>query len=204
MRNQFSKLALGIALLFLIVLIVTAISEILSRQWTRLGLTTLTIVCVFITFAIVYLASHLNIRLPSSFPSVTLVFIMLAQYFGEFKNFYYMYWWWDLLLHSIFGSYVVIVALSILQGTFRKRQEVSDLRFIVIEMITAFSVTIALGTIWEIFEFLGDYFFKTSMVKGGLDDTLTDLIVKTTAALLTSIYLYIRSSSSIKLKDEIV
>ncbi|KGK88148.1 membrane protein [Desulfosporosinus sp. HMP52] len=204
MRNQFSKLALGIALLFLIVLLVTAISEILSRQWTRLGLTTLTIVCVFIPFAIVCLASHLNIRLPFSFPSVTLVFIMLAQYFGEFKNFYYVYCWWDLLLHSLFGSYVVIVSLSILQGTFRKRQEVTNLRFIVIELITAFSVTIALGTIWEIFEFLGDYFFKTSMVKGGLDDTLTDLMVKTTAALLTSIYLYIRSSSNIKLKDEIV
>lgn len=43
------------------------------------------------------------------------------------------------------------------------------------------------------FEFVGDYLFKTSMVKGGLEDTSTDLLVKIIAAFITSIIYYFRN-----------
>ena len=67
------------------------------------------------------------------------------------------------------------------------------LRFTLFAIIFAFSFSIALGTLWELFEFVGDYLFKTNMVKGGLEDTSTDLLVKVVAAFITSIICYFRS-----------
>jgi len=191
MNNQSSKLSLGIAITFEIILIVTAILNIAARRWKDLGLSLLAIVCMTFPFIITRNANLKNIELPSSFQAITLVFIFLAQYLGEIRNFYLIFWWWDLLLHAIFGSYAVIVALFLIRGTFIKRQAISKKQFTLFTIIFAFSNAIALGTIWEMFEFIGDYLFKTNMVKGGLEDILIDLLVKMSTAFLTSIIYYI-------------
>jgi hypothetical protein len=43
------------------------------------------------------------------------------------------------------------------------------------------------------YEFSGDYLFGTEMVKGGLDDTATDLLIMIAAATATSIYYYFKN-----------
>lgn len=193
MRNQNRKLSEGIALLFEIILIVAAIINIVTRQWKNLTLTLLAIVCLTLPFLISRIANIKNIVLPSSFQSITLIFVFLAQYLGEIKKFYQIFWWWDLLLHAIFGSYAVIIALCLIRGTIRKRQEITKQRFTLFAIIFAFSFSVALGILWELFEFTGDYIFKTNMVKGGLEDTSTDLLIKVLAAFITSIICYFRS-----------
>lgn len=193
MRNQNSKLSVGIAVLFEIILIVTAIISIVTGQWKNLTLTLLAIVCLTLPFLISRIANIKNIVLPSSFQSISIVFVFLAQYLGEIKKFYQIFWWWDLLLHAIFGSYLVIIALYSLRGTIRKGQEITKQRFTLFAIIFAFSFSIALGTLWEIFEFAGDYLFETKMVKGGIEDTSTDLLIKVLAAFVTSIICYFRS-----------
>lgn len=191
MRNQNSKLSVGIAVLFEIILIVTAITSIVTRQWKNLTLTLLAIVCITLPFIISRIANIKNVVLPTSFQSVSLVFVFLAQYMGEIIGFYQIFWWWDLLLHAIFGSYVVIIALYSLSGTIKRGKEIAKPRFTLFAIIFAFSFSIALGTLWELFEFVGDYLFKTNMVKGGLVDTSTDLLVKVVAAFITSIICYL-------------
>ncbi len=42
------------------------------------------------------------------------------------------------------------------------------------------------------FEFTGDYLFESSMVKGGLEDTSTDLIIKIVVSFITSMICYYR------------
>jgi len=66
-----------------------------------------------------------------------------------------------------------------IKGVIRKEVEITKKRFTVFLVIFAFSFTIALGTLWELFEFSGDYLFGKDMIKGGLEDTATDLLVKT-------------------------
>ncbi|BCZ45894.1 hypothetical protein psyc5s11_19610 [Clostridium gelidum] len=53
-------------------------------------------------------------------------------------------------------------------------------------------ISITLGTLWEMIEFLADYFFKADMVNGGLEDTATDLLIKIFFAFITSIIWYYR------------
>lgn len=114
------------------------------------------------------------------------------MYLGESLGFYSKFWWWDLFLHGIFGIYGVIVALSIMEGIITKKKEVSKNRFNKLTAILAFNFTITLSTLWEMFEFLSDYFFNTSMADGGLEDTATDLLIKILFAIITSIIYYYR------------
>lgn len=193
MKNQNSKLSIGIAILFEIILILTAIVSIATSQWKNVALTLLAMVCLIIPFLITRIANLKNLLLPSSFQTIMLIFIVLAQYLGELKKFYSLFWWWDLFLHAIFGSFAVIIALHLIKGIFRKEPETSEQRFLLFTVVFAFSFAISLGTLWEMFEFLGDYFFKANMVKGGLEDTSSDLLVKILAALITAVICYYRS-----------
>jgi len=180
MINQISKLSVGIAALFEIILMLTAIASIAARQWKHLSLTILAMVCLMIPFTITRIANIKNITLPSGFPLMMLVFIFLAQYLGEIRNFYQIFWWWDLLLHALF----------IMKGIIRMEQETTDHRFALFALLFAFSFSITLGTLWEMFEFTGDYILKSNMVKGGLEDTSTDLLMKILAAFITSVICY--------------
>ncbi|MDV3429318.1 MAG: hypothetical protein LIR50_20215 [Bacillota bacterium] len=190
MKNRNSKLAAAIAVLIEIILITSVILCIISKQWSKLALLFLAVVCIIVPFIITGIADKKDIVLPSSFQLISVLFVILAQYFGEIKNFYLTFWWWDLLLHTISGSYAVIIALYLIKGIIIKEKDATMQRFTFFALIFSFCFSIALGTLWEMFEFTGDYLFKTTMVKGGLEDTATDLIVKIIAALITSIMCY--------------
>lgn len=190
MNNKHSKLTIGISILFEIILITTAIFNIISKQFEGLFLFPVAIVCTALPFIVTHIANKKKIMLPSSFEFISLLFILLALYFGEINKFYTIFWWYDLFLHGMFGSYTVIIALHLIQGVIMKEKDVTEKRFTIFTLIFAFSFTITLGTLWEMFEFLADYFFKADMVNGGLEDTATDLLIKIFFALITSIIWY--------------
>ncbi|EGW39583.1 hypothetical protein [Desulfosporosinus sp. OT] len=196
MNDQTRQLSVGITVLFEIILIVTAFVSIATKQWNNLFLTLLTIVCLILPFIITRIANIKNLVLPSSFQLITSILVFLAQYLGEIMKFYLVFWWWDLLLHAIFGSFAVIIASSLIKGSIRKEQETTEQRFTLFIIIFSFNFSIALGTLWEMFEFLGDYLVKTNMVKGGLEDTSTDLLITSLAAFITSLICYFRSLKS--------
>jgi len=60
--------------------------------------------------------------------------------------------------------------------------------------IFSFSFALALGVMWEIFEFIVDNLSEANMQRSGLNDTMGDLIVDTVGALAASVsgYLYIK------------
>jgi len=191
--DNHSKKAARVAAVFEIVLLITAMVSTASRQWKDLALSLLAMICLILPFVIARIAKNKNIALPSVFQLITVLFIFMAQYLGEIKRFYQLFWWWDLLLHAIFGSFVVVVTLYSINGMIKKDQEMTDQRFTLFTVIFAFSISITLGTLWEMFEFVGDYLFKAGMVKGGIEDTATDILVKILAAFITALICYYRS-----------
>lgn len=190
MINKNNKLVIVIAVLFELILITTVMTAVLSRQWKILYLSLLAAVCLILPFIVTYISNMKNIMLPPSFNLVSLLFIFSAQYLGEIKKFYDIFWWWDILLHGLFGMYAVIISLYIMQGIIKKKQGITKQRLILFNGVFSFSFSIALGTLWEIFEFTADYFFKTNMVTGGLQDTATDLIAKISTAFITCAVYY--------------
>jgi hypothetical protein len=201
MINKNSKPAIVIALLFEINLIYTAISNITSGHLKTIGMVLVNIVFITIPFIIIYITNKKRLVLPHSFELASLIFILLTLYFGEYKKFYLKFWWWDSFLHGIFGCYAVIIALHLITGIITKEKEATKKRFTALIAIFAFSFSIALGTLWEMFEFLCDYFLKTNMTENGLEDTATDLLIKILFASVTSIIYYHRRLKNEKYKN---
>lgn len=192
MTIKHNKLTIGIAVLFEIILTATVIFNIISRQFQNIALFFFAIICIILPFIITHISRLKKILLPSNFELISLLFIILTLYFGEIQKFYTLFWWWDLFLHGMFGGYAALIALNLIQGIIIKDKKTTDKRFIILTMIFAFSFSITLGTLWEMFEFLCDYFFNADMVNGGLEDTSTDLLINIFAALITLMIYYHR------------
>lgn len=193
MKNRNDKLAIAIAILFEIILIASVLLKIFSNQWNDLYLYFVAISCITLPFIITKAANYKEIVLPSTFQFASVTFILLALFFGEIMQLYTKFWWWDLFLHGIFGCYTIIIGIHIMQGVIIKPKDVNIKRYAIFMLILSFCFTITLGTIWEMIEFLADYFFNADMVNGGLEDTATDLLIKMFGAFSTSlIYYFVR------------
>lgn len=196
MSNKYNKYAVILAVLMQAVLIFSLVTSFIQNNTKTLWLSVLTIACMFLPFIISHIAYKKKLIIPTTFNLVSIIFLFCTLFLGEINNFYMKYWWWDLMLHAVFGIYMVIVSLYVTRGMIRREIDISRNRFGLFAVIFAFSFAVSLGTIWEMFEFLGDFIFKTGMVKGGLEDTATDLLVKIIAALLTSTYFYLKNRES--------
>lgn len=190
--NRSGKLATGIAVVFGIVLVISVIFNIASKQWKELSLSLFTLGCLGLPFEISHYLKRKGILLPSSFQWLTLIFIFMAQYFGEIQKFYLIFWWWDLLLHAIAGSYGVIIGLQLPQDIIQKARNTSKERFAFFSVLFAFCFSVTLSTLWEMFEFVGDFLVKSNMVKGGIEDTSTDLLITLLTAMITTILSHFR------------
>lgn len=132
-----------------------------------------------------------KIDIPEELEIATIVFVYASLFLGEAQGFYTKFWWWDLVLHM--GSGIALGFIGfIIMFVLYKRNKIEGSPFILV--LFSFSFALALGVIWEIFEFSMDFFFGFNMQKSGLIDTMVDLIVNSLGALIASFlgYIYVR------------
>ena len=144
----------------------------------------------------------LNLVIPSKMMLLFAVFLYCAIYLGEVRAFYYNVPHWDTILHTLSGAMLGALGFSVinfLNKTDRVPMNLSPL-FVV---VFAFCFALALGVVWEIYEFTADALLHTNMQKFALEsgeplvgrdalmDTMKDLIVDTLGALAMSIIGYI-------------
>lgn len=144
----------------------------------------------------------LNLVIPSKMMLLFAVFLYCAIYLGEVRAFYYNVPHWDTILHTFSGAMLGALGFSVinfLNKTDRVPMNLSPL-FVV---VFAFCFALALGVVWEIYEFTADALLHTNMQKFALEsgeplvgrdalmDTMKDLIVDTLGALAMSIIGYI-------------
>lgn len=188
--NRYHKSAIILAVVFELIIIYTGSVYLLYNNYEGFKLSLLAAVSILIPFIIYLTAKRTNLDIPQNFQLFGVLFIFTAQYFGEINKFYELIWWWDLMLHGAFGSYAVFTFHYIVKKIIRKEIEISQKKYKMTLSLISFCFAVALGALWEIFEFSGDFLFNTCMVKGGLEDTMSDLIIKTTTALITSLIYY--------------
>ncbi|NLC76313.1 MAG: hypothetical protein GX750_01650, partial [Clostridia bacterium] len=61
----------------------------------------------------------------------------------------------------------------------------------------SFCFAVAMGAVWEIYEYFMDQVFGFNMQRGSLDDTMTDLILDTVGAALFAVLGYFRQIGKI-------
>lgn len=186
-------------------------AEMMDIQKTKYGLMLLqSIVGIVVINIPLIFRKILKIRIPSILYITYMIFLFCAIFLGEIRHYYITISYWDDILHLVsslmtgfFGFMLVFII--------NNKAEYNKLRlspFFIAMFAFSFSVTI--GVLWEIYEFAVDFLGDFNMQKYRMDDgtpligenaifdTMKDLIIDTIGALIASVTVYfsIRRESS--------
>ena len=143
-----------------------------------------------------------KIDIPGFMHILFIIFLYAAIYLGEVKSFYYKVPHWDTILHTFSGAMIGALGFSVVKLLNDSEKVKINLSPIFVA-IFAFSFALAIGVLWEIYEFSFDRLLGLNMQKFAnedgtlmvgrlaLADTMKDLIVDALGALATSIIGYI-------------
>ena len=136
-------------------------------------------------------------ELPSLLYGFYIVFLYCAIFLGEVRSFYYLVPQWDSVCHFCSSMMMGFFGLMVVTILNRDRHlAVSLSPFFV--CLFAFCFSVALGAVWEIYEFAADGLFGMNMQKfmladgtvlaghAVLADTMKDIIVDVLGSLLAS------------------
>lgn len=133
----------------------------------------------------------ISLRIPPEIQLVVILFAFATLFLGEIQNYYERFWWWDLIMH--FSSGLLLGLFGFMIVYMMNENAAVDLHmrrgFIA---LFAFFFAIAIGGVWEIFEFAVDQVFGTQMQKprpgdpSGLTDTMWDMSLDTAGAAIVS------------------
>ncbi|WP_375172736.1 hypothetical protein [Pseudooceanicola sp.] len=157
----------------------------------RLSLAFIALITLGLSMAPVLVAKWAQITVPKSFMLAVVMFVGGTIFLGEVFDFYNRFWWWDVIMHGGsaigFGLIGFVLVFMMFQGD-KFAAPPSAIAFF------AFCFALAIGAMWEIFEFGMDQLLGLNMQKSGLVDTMGDLIVNCVGALIGagSGYAYLR------------
>lgn len=135
---------------------------------------------------------RLRVTFPPEFHILAIAFIFASLFMGEVWQFYARVWWWDIALHATSGLLLGIFGFLLVYALNEDRHIDMHMRPHFVAFF-AFLFAVAVGTAWEVFEFVMDQSFGMNMQKpmrndpSGLTDTMWDLIVDALGALIISL-----------------
>lgn len=167
------------------------------------------------------LIKRMKVRVPDYFYIIFIMFCWAHFILGEVRGFYVNVKGWDSLLHGLSGGLISLGCFSFV-NLLNDNDIVHINKFVIV--LSAFTLTVTIGVVWEIVEFSIDGIFGTNMQRAynsitgeplvgrtALTDTMKDLILDTTGALIvcTICGLIIKKSGEVpksllsyKIKDE--
>ncbi len=143
-----------------------------------------------------------KLHIPGFMHIVFVFFLYAAIYLGEVRSFYYHIPHWDTILHTFSGAMIGALGFSVVKLLNDSEKVQINLSPLFVA-IFAFSFALAIGALWEIYEFSFDNLWGLNMQKfafedgslrmgkDALSDTMKDLIVDALGALATSVVGYI-------------
>ncbi len=169
-----------------VLLTIGLISSIIATNW--MNILFIIFIIILTSFPTIF-ARHYKIILPTEFELAAILFIFGSLFLGSAVGFYYRFWWWDILLHGF--SAILLGIIGLLMVWILNHNEKVDISLNpVFICIFSFSFAVAIGVLWEIYEFAVDSILGANMQKSGLVDTMWDLIIDTLGALIVSISAY--------------
>lgn len=122
------------------------------------------LILLIITFIPAFVRNKRLIIIPAFLETGIIIFTFLAMYLGEVFRFYELFWWWDIMLHSLSAFMLGLLGFLLFYTLNKSNFKTFRLNNTSI-MIFAFCFAISCGVAWEIFEFAGDWLFGMNMQK---------------------------------------
>jgi hypothetical protein len=184
--SRHQRFYVGFTLLIQAWLLLALVLFCLRRDWENVFLT---LSVIGLTLIPAFVWRRYRVYLPPELQLISAAFIFLSLFLGSARDYYYRFWWWDIVLHTGSGfllGIVGFVAIYLLNHTDRLPQEVRP------AFRCFFGVTFAvtLGVLWEIFEFAVDSMWPDVNMQSnetGVADTMYDLIVDTLGAVVVAL-----------------
>jgi len=136
------------------------------------------------------------VQIPAELEVLVVLFVFASLFLGEIRGYYARFWWWDVVLHTSSG-FLLGIAGFLLVYVLNRHEKIELHMKPGFVALFSFAFAMAVGAVWEIFEFGMDSFFGLNMQKSGLIDTMWDLIVDAIGALtIASVgYVYMRTGT---------
>jgi hypothetical protein len=177
-------------------LLIAAIDALWNWQ---LSLVFIALSTLALSMAPTLVARWAEIHVPASFMLAVVAFVGGTLFLGEVYGFYERFWWWDVVMHGGsalgFGLIGFVFVFMLFQGD-RFAAPHGALAFL------AFCFALAIGALWEIFEYGMDSLLGTNMQKSGLVDTMNDLMVDVAGAAFGALsgWAYLKGRSAVGLQ----
>lgn len=154
-----------------------------------------------------FLAHRWNIKIPKVLFIMYILFLYGAIFLGEVRNFYYLVPHWDDILHCfssmMTGSFGFMV-ITILNDDKKVAMNMSP-KF---AALFSFTFSIAIGAVWELYEYAFDGLLGLNMQKfmlengtilsghAAISDTMADILVDSIGAFIASVVGYFSMKSN--------
>ena len=148
------------------------------------------------------LEKRFGVSVPSKMMLLYVLFLYCAIYLGEVRSFYYLVPHWDNILHGFSGAMLGALGFSVVSLLNDTDRVPVNLSPAFVALFT-FCFAVAIGVVWEVYEFAADGLFGTNMQKFGpqdgvdfvgraaLADTMVDLMVDAIGALVMAVIGYV-------------
>ncbi len=145
--------------LSLILAIIGAVWETatIESAWMTLFVSSL---ALLFTFVPLFIQRTYKVRLPGEIQIIIVLFIYASLFLGMAQEWYGRFWWWDSLMHGFSGVALGFTGFLILYVLY-KSGKLQASAFLIV--MFSFCFAVALGAVWEIFEFGIDTFFGDNM-----------------------------------------
>lgn len=133
-------------------------------------------------------------------------FFIVSFVLGSILEFYIKISWFDLFAHFLSGIVCSSLSLIII-----KKYNLLNNKNLIFTIIFILSFSSFIASLWEFFEFFSDKLFATDaqwVIKTGIDDTMTDLLISFLSSIVFSIYYYLNMKTNpkqfIKTLEEVI
>lgn len=152
-----------VKLVYIIVLLLTVISFVKAFNSGDIKNSILCIISMFLYFVPYIINKLLNIMFPVIVRITFVLFIFATIILGEINDFYVLIPIWDDILHIVQGFVVSSVGFSLIYLLFKNKNIIRYEKILI--ALYSFCLSISVGVIWEVGEYITDYNMRVDMQK---------------------------------------
>ncbi|MFA4960201.1 MAG: hypothetical protein WC548_00905 [Candidatus Pacearchaeota archaeon] len=202
--NRLEKINFVVTSIVRMLLVVAIGFAIIEGNYFLVFISSLTLI---LTVLPIILEKKFKIDLPPEFEIIIVLFLYASLFLGIGADYYIKFWWWDIIWHG-FGGVALGLSGFLILFTLHKNGHLKT-NFLMIAFLS-FCFALALGSVWEIYEFSIDSTMGNNMQKArnlnvslncdtrlGVIDTMNDLILDSFGALIacSAGYIYLKNGS---------
>jgi hypothetical protein len=197
--EKVNKVKFIIATAIRISLLIAFIGAVVNTRWT---IAFVSLIVFILTYSPYFVGKRYKLYIPPEFEIITILFLYASLFLGEIHGYYTKFWWWDVVLHSGSALAFGYIGFALMYMLYKGEKIKGSY---IIMTVFSFSFAVAIGAVWEVFEFGMDSFFGMNMQKSGLVDTMWDIIVDITGAFIASLsgLIYLKKGESFFFDDMI-